>query len=329
MTRVAVSLWLVCVAGCASSDSSHQVVDSVPATFEDLLVPLDTVRLDASVLIGTTDFVDVSSKGDFLIADYMQRTSHVFDASGHHVRSFSTKDCNPEEGARASAGRFLTDGRMVVSTSTGHFLFDRDSIYFMLHRQRPPQVLVYAVNSGGIRHYDIREPLFPRVTNVMMGVIGRQIACFDHGVFYRFPESSDGEPLWAGPTRVEHRLPYYRAPQRDMGEGGNMKSRIDDLEELSLTATYSTGLYKIDEFHRMMTFDVEYRSMATAFQIVNIQTQSSVHSETERYILATKNGLFYLQGDYEELASGELGNRMIEVLRFVPLENSANPMPAP
>lgn len=344
-------LWLVCLAGCASSDSPRQVFDSVPAVFDELFVPVDTVQLAASVLIGTTAFMDVSPDGDFLIADEMQRVFHIFSASGNHVRTFSSKDCNPEEGARSSAGRFLADGRMVVSTSTGHFIFDvdgncerripdlpiahhsfcprEDSIYVMLHLQRPPQVHVYALKSGGARHYELREPKFPKATQVKRGRLGREIACFDDAVYFRYPESSDGEPLWSGPAQIRFRLPFYRAPQRDMGGGGSMNSRIDDLRQLSREFTYSTGIFELDEFHRMVTFNARYGSGEVSFHVVDSRTQTSLHSETDRIIRTAKNGYLYLEGDYEELSSGELGNRMIEVLRFVPLENSANPMPAP
>ena len=84
--------------------------------FEDLFRPVDTVRLDASVLIGTIGFVDVSGQGDFLITDDPIKAFHVFTASGDHVHSFSVSQCNLDDDGFLQSARFLEDGGMISAT---------------------------------------------------------------------------------------------------------------------------------------------------------------------------------------------------------------------
>ena len=55
------------------------------------------------------------------------------------------------------------------------------------------------------------------MTAIKVGYPGRNTACFDQGVFYRYAESSDGEPLWPkGDPIVVHQPESYRPPKRGM-----------------------------------------------------------------------------------------------------------------
>ena len=344
LALVACALWLACVVACQPRGQSYTVVDSKSMEFEDLFRPVDTVRFDASVLVGAMLFVDVSAQGDFLITDDVSKALHVFTSSGNHVRTFTASQCNPEDRGRPKSARFLEGGKMIATTSRGVYAFNPDgscekrllelppnrpsfcewrgSVYFLAPKRPTPKIFAYSIESGIIRDYDLRKPEFPGVTSVKMGQVGRQIACFDHGIFYRYPESSDGEPLWPGNDPVIHRPTFFRPPQRDMIQTNNGGARMDDLMELSREATYSVGIFELDDIHRLLKF--EHTRAGKLLNIVNTETQTSVSTVTDlsfSFILA-KHGSLYVLGGHEPLPSGEFGNRMLEIWRFSPFETS-------
>ena len=344
LALIASALWLACVVACQPRGPSYSVVDSDSMESEDLFAPVDTVRFDASVLIGTMRFVDVSDQGDFLITDDQSKAFHVFSAGGNHVRTFTAKQCNPEDSGWLLSARFLKGGGMIATTSSGVYAFNADgscerriidvpsnrssfcewrgSAYFLEYKLLIPKVYAYAIESGIVRDYDLRKPEFPGVTSVKGGLIGRHIACFDDGVFYRYPESSDGEPLFPGNAPVIHRPTFYRHPQRDMINTSNMSARMDDLMDLSREATYTSGIFDLDEVHRLVTF--EPSRARTPLNIVNTETQTSVSTVTDLRFKLAKHGFLYVLGDFEPLPSGEFGNQMLERWRFSPFEESGD-----
>ncbi|MCY3614157.1 MAG: hypothetical protein OXH03_03575 [Bacteroidetes bacterium] len=335
-------LGLVCISACQPEEVRYRVIDSSGRVeAEDLFTPVDTVRFDASVLIGTIDFVDLSGKGEFLLTDEVMRALHVFTASGDHIRTFKVTQCNPEAGGTLFSAKFLENGDMMVATSQGVYTFNadgsckerlpteipnsrsfcerRDTVYFVSPSRRPrPTIHAYSIESGAIREYGLRVPQFPRTTGVKRGFRGRQIACFEHGVFYRYAESSDGEPLVLDNDPVVHRPMFYRPPKRDMtSQGGD---RMGDLRDLAKEFTYSNALYALDDDHRLVTF--EYPAEAN-MNIVNMDTQTSVSTSTDLGIMLAKDGLLYVYGDNERLSSGEFGNRTLEVWQFHPFDLSS------
>ena len=97
----ACTLGLVYISACQPEEMRNRVVNSSGfVEAEDLFTPVDTVRFDASVLIGSIDFVDMSGKGEFLLTDDVMKALHVFTASGSHVRTLKITLCNPEHDAR-------------------------------------------------------------------------------------------------------------------------------------------------------------------------------------------------------------------------------------
>ncbi|MXZ17902.1 MAG: hypothetical protein F4069_03820 [Rhodothermaceae bacterium] len=310
--------------------------------FGDLFTLVDTVRFDASVLIGSINFVDQSDREEFLVTDNVMRLLYVFTASGQRIRTIDIARCNPEDGGALLSARFLKNGSMIAVTTQGVYTLDtdgsckqrllevslnrgsfcerQDTIYFMYHWGRPPQVHAFSLESGNVRNYDLRKPKFPRSTAIKEGYPGRQIACFDQGVFYRYAESSDGEPLWlGGDPLVVYQPVSYRPPKRGMTSRGN--DRLDELQELAREFTYSDGIFELDENHRMVTF--QYPAEVNV-NIVNMGTETSVSTNVDfsEFIALTKSGLMYTLGDYEQLSSGETGNRVLKVWRFRPVESS-------
>ena len=150
------------------------------------------------------------------------------------------------------------------------------------------------------------------------GLTGRQIACFERGIFYRYAEGSDGIPLFLDNDPVVHRPMFYRPLKRDMTSHGG--DRIGDLMDLQTEFTYSNGLYALDDDHRLVTF--QYPSEAN-MNIVNLDTQTSVSTTTDWGIKLAKDGFLYVQGDNELLSSGEIGNRTLEIWQFHPFDFSS------
>ena len=337
-------LWLLCIGACQSSGSGYRVVESGFMEFEDLFTLVDTVRLDASVLIGQMGFVDLSDRGEFLVTDAINRELHVFSASGGHVRTIEISRCNPEDDGNLLSTRFLKNGSMIATTVWGVYSINadgscnqrilniersrpsfcerQDTVYFLNPDSRPTQIYVYSPESGVVRNYDgIRQPKFPRLTAVKRGYLGRQIACFERGVFYRYAESSDGEPLWpeSDPV-VVHQPISYRSPDQDLRSKG-MNNMTSELQELALEYTYSDGIFELDDRHRMVTF--QYPAEINAI-IVNMDTETSVSTSIDRseFLMFVKDGRLYKLGGYEQLPSGELGNKVFKVWQFHPFESS-------
>ena len=97
---------------------------------------------------------------------------------------------------------------------------------------------------------------------------------------------------------------------------------MDNLMELSREATYTNGLYALDEIHRLVVF--EPLQAKTPLNIVNTETQTSVSTFTDLRIKLAQHGFLYVLGDYEPLPSGEFGNQMLERWRFSPFEESGD-----
>lgn len=333
-------LGLAVISACQPEEVRNRVVNSSGfVEAEDLFTPVDTVRFDASVLIGSIRFVDMSGKGEFLLTDQVMRALHVFTASGDHIRTFKVTQCNPEHDGAPRSAKFLENGNIIVVTSQGAYTFNadgsckerlptpilanasfcerRDTVYFFSPSHRP-QMHAFSIESGTIRDYDLRMPLFPRTTSVNRGYRGRQIACFERGVFYRYAESSDGEPLFLDDDPIVHRPILYRPPKRDMtSQGGD---RIGELMDLAKEFTYSNGLIELDDDHRLVTF--EYPAEAN-MNIVNMDTQTSISTSTDWGIMLAREGFLYVAGDYELLPSGEMGNKTLEVWQFHPFDLSS------
>lgn len=334
----ACTLGLVYISACQPEEMRNRVVNSSGfVEAEDLFTPVDTVRFDASVLIGSIDFVDMSGKGEFLLTDDVMKALHVFTASGSHVRTLKITLCNPEHDGMLDSAKFLENGDMMVATSQGVFTFNadgackerlptpirdnasfcerRDTVYFFSPSRRP-QMHAFSIESGAIRDYDLRMPQFPRTTSVKRGYSGRQIACFERGVFYRYAESSDGEPLFLDDDPVVHRPMFYRPPKRDI-IGRDLTGELMDLAK---EFTYSHGLFELDDDHRLVTF--QYPAEAN-MNIVNMDTQTSVSTKSDWFIKLARDGFLYVSGDNELLSSGEMGNKTLEVWQFHPFDLSS------
>lgn len=312
--------------------------------FEDLFTAVDTLRLDASTLIGRISFMDVSESGDVLISDAAQKAMYIFSPSGVHVRTFSAMSCDPEKDPEPMSARFLDDGRIVASTVGGTYLFSadglcektvrgwpqgrpsfcdrRDSVYVFDDYPRP-RVLVFSPSLDFVRDHNIPPSEFPSIGRLYFGNLGRAIACFDDEVFYKYPESSDGHSLFSGDNEVVHLPAFFVPPPRDRSRSRNdgRGIRIADVMKILDVSTLTNAIFALDDNHRLVTFSTGPldQSVSGAFSVVNHEMRTSVGILTDRQVpMLAKFGLLYVRGDNEVLASGEVGNPMLEVMRFRP-----------
>lgn len=338
--------WLICISACQFSGPRYRVVESDFMEFEDLFTPIDTIRFDASVPIGRFTFLDQSDQGEFLVTDFPMVQLHIFTASGRHVRTFEASGCNLEDSKLPLSARFLKGGGMIITTYRGVYAFNadgsckqqlleippdypsfcerQDTVYFINHKRRIPQIYAYSLESGIVRDYDLRKPRFPISTAAGVGDMGhirRQIACFDHGIFYRYAESSDGELLWPGSDPVLFQPISYRPPERDATSRKRDRFR-SQLQELAREFTYSNEIFELDQNHRMVTFG--HPTGVNIMNIVNMDTETGISTTDDQSmeIVLTKKGLMYTLGDRELLPSGETGNGTLEVWQFHPFESS-------
>jgi len=336
LPSVACVVWLICVSACQPSGPEYRVVESEFVEFGGLFTAVDTVRFDASVLIGEIGFVDLSDHDEFLVTDYVVRMLYVFTASGHHVRTIDMSRCNPEDDGELRSAKFLSNGKIIATSPWGIYTINKDgsceerlleispnspsfcerndTIYFMNRVAINPVIQAYSLESGDIQEYDIRRPKFPRLTGVKAGIFGREITCFEKNIFYRYAESSDGEPLWIESNSVIHQPISYQSPERDLKSQG-MSNITLELRKLAHEFTYSEGIFELDQNHRMIKF--QYPTDIN-LSIINMDTETSVSTTIDDFIIMAKDGLMYVIGDYEQLPSGEMGNRMLYVWQFHP-----------
>ncbi|MCY4233218.1 MAG: hypothetical protein OXE59_05695 [Bacteroidetes bacterium] len=77
------------------------------------------------------------------------------------------------------------------------------------------------------------------------------------------------------------------------------------MSELKREYTYSEGLFELNENHRMVKF---MYPTEINMSIVNMDTETSISTSTEQdfFITLAKDGLVYVPGNYEYLASDKM-----------------------
>ena len=334
---------LLLIGGCRANEQAPIV--SNDKEFEELFVPVDTIRLDKDILVGQIMFVDVSDRGELLISDYSMGRVDVFAPSGDHVRSLQTELCSPGTEFRPYHARYLEDGRVIASTGNEAFLFDSDgncerrvesmtpppqsfcsrgdTLFAYTPLRNRPIVRAYSSTMELLSESELAEPRFPRLTRIYRGLLGHQLACLDKGVYYIYPESSDARLVGIRGEQYRHRPAYYYAPTRDRKKG-NMGTMIEDGRELRRESTMAGAVFNLDGDRRIIAFVNSPRNtgrnvFSMGLNIVSDRNENAAGVSTfiRKQPLAAKNGLLYLMGDNKLYESGNLGNPTIEVYRFI------------
>ena len=345
--RNQVTLMLIALMGigCRPESDEIRVVRSQMVSFSELFQPVDTIRVDASVLVGHYTFIDVDEAGNLLITDEAGQITHLFSATGMHLTSYSVPDCVPDEGDFLPASsRFLGGGRIVVmSRGQGAAVFDRggdclvgtrlwnmysksictqeDSIFMHLKDPRETtSVSVYDSTLAHLTDIQIRSPRLTMLNLTHSGLPGRSIECFDDGAHYHYIEDMDSWPVRVDNSRIRYQPDFFRRRPNDV-------SGIPPIEQI-LEYPMGIGVFALDKSTRMVPFiylDREWmRWSEESGHLIGISVASNTGQFPGRstishvWPISAGNGYFYAEGEHEPLPDGEVGNPILIRYRFVP-----------
>ena len=331
--------------GCSSEGSEIRVVRSQMVSFSELFQPVDTIRLDASVLVGHYTFVDVDEAGNLLITDEMSRITHLFSATGVHITSYSVPDCVPDEADfRPESSRFIGGGRIVVmSRRLGAAVFDRggdclvgtrmwdkysksicaqdDSIF--MHKgvsQGKTSVSVYDSALEHLTDIPILSPRLVMLNATTNGLPGRSVECFDDGAHYLYLEDMDSWPVRVNPNRIRYQPAFFRRRPDDV-------SGIPPLERIREYPS-AIAVFALDKSTRIVAFIELGQEWARWSEESGLMIGLSVASNENLFPgsstishvwpMSAGNGYLYTEGEHESLPDGEVGNPILIRYRFVP-----------
>ncbi|MDE2826865.1 MAG: hypothetical protein OXL40_06080 [Bacteroidota bacterium] len=345
--RNQVTLMLIALMGigCRPESDEISVVRSQMVSFSELFQPVDTIRVDASVLVGHYTFIDVDKAGNLLITDEAGQITHLFSATGVYMTSYSVPECVPDEGDfLPSISRFIGDGRIVVmGQGRGAAVFDRggdclvgtrmwnnlsksictqeDSIF--MHKGVPRGKTSVSVYDSALEHltdFPIRSPRLLMLNATTQGLPGRSLECFDDGAHYLYIEDMDSWPVRVDGNRIRYQPDFFQRRPDDVAD----YAPIEQLSEYPLVM----GIFALDKSTRMVGFIDIGRKWARRSGESGLMVGLSVASNenlfpgrsTFAHVWPTSagNGYLYTKGEHESLPDGEVGNPILVRFRFIP-----------
>ncbi len=343
--RCVIVLLLALAAGSAAGQSEPRVVDSPVVPFEELFVIEDTIRLDASVLLGQIRSLHVNDAGELLVDDGTETGIHVFSSSGNLVQSLAFSSCFPGEcDYELPLTRFIGRDHIMSLRGMSAVIFDRDGQCGSSQRLDDfcraicglnDTIIAYRLGPEGESFFDTytrslklanteqSEPTpFRDLNLVNLGYWGRAMACFDDGPYFVFLESMDGVPLFPSEQNVRYRPKFFRQRKRDVPIGHPNQS------EMKTAFPQSVGIIALDSTTRIVqfrTWDERWRldgrpgHPIPAFSVSSntglFPSRSTISTVFPR---TTGNGFLYSIGDVEQLPNGEFSNPVIVRYRFIP-----------
>ena len=329
--------------GCLPDSDEIRVVRSQMVPFSELFQLVDTIRVDASVLVGHYTFIDVDEVGNLLITDQGGQITHLFSATGMHLTSYSVPDCVPDEADFLPvSSRFYSGGRIVIfSRREGGAVFDRsgdclvgtrmwnmysksictqeDSIFMHKDPLETTAVSVYDSALNHLTDIPIRSPRL-NMLNLTTNVAGRSIECFDDGAHYLYLEDMDSWPVKVNSRRIRYEPDFFRRRPHDV-------SGLPPYWQI-LEYPVSIGVFALDKSTRMVPFiylDREWmRWSEESGHLIGISVASNTGQFPGRstishvWPISAGNGYFYAEGEHEPLPDGEVGNPILIRYRFVP-----------
>ena len=341
-------LVLVFLQRSAFGQSESLVLNSPVMPFEELFVIEDTIRLDSSVLLGQIRFMDVNEAGELLIEDGTDGGIHLFSPSGKHLQSYAVTSCLPgETGQSRPLTRFMGNGN-IISIRQGRMaiIFGRDGSCIQTIRDLGKSYRAYCVRGDSIAAYAIGdegeasvdyystalEPLrsvheepsgFPFLNRGRGGISGRDIACFDDGVYYVYRESTDGFCISCPSAGIRYRPEFAERRTRDVPFGDY------DQSKLVMEVPMNLGVFAVDRSTRMTVFtylDQKWYGATETDRLFGygiasktglFPGRSTTAGEVLPITMTAGNGYVYAAGDAVQLPDGEFGNPVIVRYRFI------------
>jgi hypothetical protein len=338
---------LVClVVGCNPRFAVDQTLTPVHMDFGDLFVQESTIRLDNSVLLGSSWSLSVNSKGELLVLDTQSQGAHLFSSDGILVWTKVITDCNPEAsfnfGAQAS---FLDDSHVAVlvdkgaivlgrngecvqaitdgdlATNTWGLCSHRDTI-FAMPRYIGDNAFIRAYSSDFslIEQFPLPAPKFQKRASIMLTDPGFAMACFNDDVWWVYSESFDAAPRLrrAGLTRF---MPdFFVERTRDYPDFALVDMEV--MHKAEAEATRMRGIFTLDTETRMIVYnsiDPSNEGLGRGVVIANHSDRfPAVSTRFEKFPEAVENGRLYTVNDLEDELTEEALNPTIIRYRFVP-----------
>lgn len=339
----------LCLAASATLTVTGQCIETAQAQdpplveFNELFMLVDTVRLDASVLLGGWLDMDVDSNGNFAITDSDAGSVHLFSATGEHLLEMTPEACDPGRNARLQGSRFvgdeliLTSGAFLVSyvfDRSGHCILgsrsagiaspshvcSRDSTIYVLSKVTPQEhyVRAFSTELELVREYPVPAPRWPVLTEAIGPIQG--IGCFEDDAWFIRMDSFDAIPVTQAMTYEATRPAFYRERKRDLPDGPDLDKKYGAISE----GTVANALFELEVDTRAVHYGGA-SGPGNVLRIVNhsgrfspVATSPPDHPETAR------NGMLYYLGESERLPDGEVGNPVIVRYRFLPPNKTGN-----
>ena len=337
-------------AGSAAGQSEPREVDSPVVPFEELFVFEDTIRLDASVLLGQIRSIHVNDAGELLVDDGTETGIHVFSPSGSLVQSLAFSSCFPgERDYELPLTRYIGRDHIMSLRGVSAVIFDRDGqctssqrldAFYRAFCGLNDTIIAYRLGHEGKSFFDTytwelqlenteqsEQTPFRDLNLGNMGYWGRAMACFDDGPYFVFLESMDGVPVFPSEQIVRNRPEFFRQRKRDVPIGH------PDQSEMRMAFPQSVGIIALDNTTRIVqfrTWDERWRldgrqaGPISAFSVSsNTGLFPSRSTISTVFPATTGNGFLYTIGDVEQLPNGEFGNPVIVRYRFIPPAKTA------
>lgn len=329
-------LWIPGCRPVTDSADERLLGPAVPAEFSSIFVPVDTIRLDSDVLIGTISQTDVARSGNLLVSDRVSHSVYLFDSDGGHLRTLAPEECSPDA-PPALFARFVFGNQILVSTLAAAYLFDshgrcirqittlaslpesfcsKDDSLFVYHVSRVPRVSVYTVEFNPIAEIALPRPRNPQLVSVSRGFGGRLLQCSIGGVRYLYPDDSDARLIDADPQVVSIPDGYRRPPRAQrLYSSAELPSVLDDI---ALTSHTALGTYAVANFRRLIVFanPTANSGLNYLLNLVDASSGRSFSTMTSKGVQAALGNHVYFGARGDVTAAGEVTNPMLEVYRI-------------
>lgn len=342
-----VTVLLVClVVGCSSRSPVDQILTPVYVDFGNLFVQESTIRLDNSVLLGSSWSLNVNSKGELLVLDTQSQGAYLFSPDGILVWTKVITDCNPEAsfnfGAKAS---FLDDSRISVlinkgaivlgrngdcvqvitdgelATNTWGLCSHRDTVFAMpRYIGENTFIRAYSSDFSLIDQFPLPAPNFQKRASIMLTDPGFAMRCFNDDVWWVYSESFDAAPRLPSAGQTRFMPDFFVERTRDYPDLALMD--MDIMHKAEAEATRMRGLFALDNETRMIVYDSidpSNEGPGRGVVIVNHRDRfPAVSTWLEKFPEAVENGWLYILNDLGDEPTEEIINPAIVRYRFVP-----------